>query len=516
MKLGAMPRATPLLAADPARIGRYRLIGRVGVQPGAGTRGERAAGSADSREGPAPFVIYVGRVADYADSQPVTVTLLQPLPAGDTAARDRFTAEASAAREVAPFCVARVLDAGFHGEFPYLVCEHVVGPSLADVVAAEGPLDDGVLGAVAIGAATGLAAIHQAGLVHGHFGPHQIVLGPDGPRVVHSGVTPPYGRATPAADVLAWAHTMLFAATGKVRRDLGSAGPEQDARLLKSPLRELVTESLARDPAARPPAKVIVTRLLGHVQPPAGVLAEGTRTAIPAPYRGVPPRRFPGDAPPAPPVGQPRAPDVPMARSPRTAARLPGDRDRQAAPTRAGLARLAGGRASVTAAIAAAAATAAVAIAAVVLAGHHHTSRETPQAGPAASAQASSPQDSLPPPSSPPPSQPSGEPIPGALSGTWMGQLQQANPPLKIDALIHLSAGAPAGTVAYPSFGCSGVLVLTKQTHTRFVFRQGIVSGQKTCGQGTVVLTPHGTALSYAFTAATPGGPGIQGTLSRA
>jgi hypothetical protein len=521
-----MPRATPLLAADPARIGRYRLIGRIGAQPGAVPREDRWTGNA--AVGPAPFVVYVGRSAEDAGSQPVTVTLLQPVPVGDTAARDRFTAEANAAREVAPFCVARVLDAGFHGEFPYLVCEHVAGPSLADVVRAEGPLDDDVLRAVAIGAATGLASIHQAGLVHGYLGPHQIVLGPDGPRVVHSGVTPPYGVATPAADVFAWAHAVLFAATGKTRRAQDPAGPaQQDLRLLSSPLRELVTESLAKDPAARPPAKVIVTRMLGHVQPPAGVLAAGTRTAAPVhaadpggnrPSRGHPGARGPGrpwEALPRP-HGQPDPvapwPDSP---GPRRGARLPSGRDRQATPTRGRPTRLPGGRASVTAAIAAGAIAAAVAIAAVIVADHGNTSHQTPQGGRTAGALASSPPNSLPSPSSAAPSSPSGEPIPGSLSGTWMGQLQQSNPPLKIAALIHMSAGAPTGTIAYPSFGCSGVLILTKQTHTRFVFRQGIISGQKTCGQGTVVLTPHGAALGYTFTAATPGGPGIQGTLSR-
>ncbi|MGE5290559.1 MAG: serine/threonine protein kinase [Micromonosporaceae bacterium] len=466
-----MPSATPLLAADPARIGRYRLTGRIGGLPGDGPRMDGGTGAANRRDGPAPFVVYLGRATD---GEWVTVTLLQPVPADDSAARDRFTAEAAAARQVAPFCVARVVDAGFHGEFPYLVSEHIAGQSLAEVVHEEGPLSDELLGAVAIGAATGLASIHQAGLVHGHLGPQQIILGVDGPRVVHSGITPPYGLATPAADVLAWAHAVLFAVTGKPRRALDDPD-SQDLRLLTSPLRELVTESLARDPAARPPAKVIVTRLLGHVQPPAGILAAGTRTAVGA----------------------------------HTAVHAPAGSDRRAMPRQA---RLSFGRASVAAAIAAAVVTAAVTITAVFTFGHHGTPPDASSGEQVTSSPRSHPV-TLPP--SPPPSSPAGEPIPGSLSGTWTGLLKQDSPPLKIAAQIRLSAGARSGTVAYPSFGCSGVLVLTKQAHARFVFRQGIVSGQQTCGQGTVILTPHGTALGFAFTAATPGGPGIQGTLSR-
>ena len=45
------------------------------------------------------------------------------------------------------------------------------GRSLLEFVAEEGPLEGADLEALAIGIATGLAAVHQAGLVHGDFGP---------------------------------------------------------------------------------------------------------------------------------------------------------------------------------------------------------------------------------------------------------------------------------------------------------------------------------------------------------
>ena len=50
--------------------------------------------------------------------------------------------------------------------------------------------------------------------MHGQFGPDMVVLGRDGPRVVHFSTTPPYGAATPAADILAWAQVVGFAAAG--------------------------------------------------------------------------------------------------------------------------------------------------------------------------------------------------------------------------------------------------------------------------------------------------------------
>jgi hypothetical protein len=464
-----MPGVTPLLAADPGRIGRYRLTGRLDGHAGGGRPGGKSPGGA-RRNGAAPFVVYLGHAAD---AEPVTITLLQPVAPADTAARDRFVAEANAAREVAPFCVARMLDAGFHGDFPYLVSEYIPGPSLAEVVAAEGPADDEMLRAVAVGAATGLAAIHQAGLVHGHFGPRQLVLGPDGPRVVHSGVTPPYGLATPAADVLSWARAVLFTATGKPRPDMIEPAPAE-LRLLQSPFRQLVMECATRDPAARPPAKVIVTRLLGHTQTPAGILAAGSRAGGLA--RTV--------------VAAPTAAEGVQVSEP---VRQPVNRT--------------------TAAIAVAVAVvAAIAAIAVILTLRHPgaTPGVTAGAQPSPSSPAGTPTVS------PPQASPvAGMAIPGSLSGSWAGQVQQGNPPLSFAAQIQLSAGQRQGAVSYPSFSCSGVLTLTSESATHFVFAQGIVSGQQTCGQGTVTLTKKGSTLSFAFAPATRGGPGIYGTLSR-
>ena len=134
----------------------------------------------------------------------------------DAAARDRFAAEAAVAKRVPPFCAARVLDAGLDGSQAYLVSEYIVGPSLLELVATDGVRRGHDLEAVAIGMATGLASVHQAGLVHGNFGPEFVIMAPDGsPRVVEFGITPPYGAATPSADMLAWAQTVVFAASGQ-------------------------------------------------------------------------------------------------------------------------------------------------------------------------------------------------------------------------------------------------------------------------------------------------------------
>ena len=155
----------------------------------------------------------------------------------------------------------------------------MAGPLLSEFITADGPRRGPELEALAIGIATGLTVIHQAGLVHGDFGPDYVALGMEGPRVVGFGITPPYGMATPSADMLAWAHVVLYAASGRpVGRPAGLA-------LLAEPLRSSVAQCAAPDPAARPSARQVVLRLLGEDNPPVGVLAEGARRATRAGVR---------------------------------------------------------------------------------------------------------------------------------------------------------------------------------------------------------------------------------------
>jgi len=192
-----MPNVTPLRPGDPRRVGRYRLTGRV----------DDFAGADMARQD-----VFL---AERVDGEAVLTAFPGTGRADDAAARDRFVAEAGVARNIPPFCVARILDAGVEGSQPYLIAEFILGPSLAEVVETEGPLAGPEIRALATGCATGIASIHQAGLVHGQFGPDMVLLGRDGPRVVHFSTTPPYGAATPAADILAWAQVVTFAAAGR-------------------------------------------------------------------------------------------------------------------------------------------------------------------------------------------------------------------------------------------------------------------------------------------------------------
>ncbi|MFD0467211.1 DJ-1/PfpI family protein [Nonomuraea thailandensis] len=165
------------------------------------------------------------------------VKLIHPHLAGDPVFRRRFEREAAAARRVARFCTAPVLDAGIDGNVAYLVTEYVKGPDLAQAVHEQGPLSGANLEALAVGVATALSAIHGAGVIHRDLKPSNVLLSPLGPRVIDFGVAqlvndsmasqailgtpafmaPEQARGeplTPAADVFAWGGVIAFAGTG--------------------------------------------------------------------------------------------------------------------------------------------------------------------------------------------------------------------------------------------------------------------------------------------------------------
>jgi len=427
-----MPNVTPLRPGDPRRVGRYRLTGRVN---------DFAGGDVTQRD-----VFLAQRV----DGAAVMAAFLGSARAADAAARDRFVAEARVAGNIPPFCVARILDAGVEDGRPYLITEYVPGPSLKEIAAAEGPLPGAAVRALAIGCATGIASIHAAGLVHGQFGPDLVVLGRDGPRVVHFSTTPPYGPATPAADVLAWAHTVVFAAAG---HRLASA---DDLGTLPADVRPVVQGCLSPDPVARPHARALLTELLSGADLSAGLLAEGTRRS-----------RAAGRAP------------------------MPAPAPRGHASRRGRSRVLAWGAACVGCLLAIVAAAAFIT--------RHHPGAGTPAPTPDAAASG--------------PVATADVPIPQQVSGTWTGSIHQRNPVLNVAVRLSLPGGSDHGTLSYPQLGCTGRLSLTSATHALLTFRLKITSGRNNCAPGVVRLALHpGGTMTFTFMR--PGGSSPAGTLT--
>ncbi|HEY2075138.1 MAG TPA: hypothetical protein VGH53_02275 [Streptosporangiaceae bacterium] len=506
-----MPQQVPLRPGDPRRLGRYRLGARIEGIP-----------SDD------PVFIGLG-----PDGREVAISLLRGDWAHDGAARDRFAAEAAVAKRVPPFCAARVLDAGLDGQDAYLVSEYVPGPSLLELVAANGVRRGQDLDAVAIAMATGLASVHQAGLVHGNFGPEYLVMAADGPpRVIEYGITPPYGAATPSADMLAWAQTVVFAAAGRPPAQL------EDLDVLPEHVRGPVEQCLDPEPAERPAARAVVLDLLGDAELPGGVLAEGSRRAAravgrasydlaayrpadPAPAaRQAPPRdrsasrpgtyrerRGYSDRPPSRPArsGAAARGGVPARRADvNLRAGSHGEVSRgSASDDRAGRG---GGRRTVW--LIAVAVVVAVVVVGVVL----HLAQGTPgrpaaNSGPPARSDRSasdSPSPSL--------SVSNGPVTPAAFAGSWSGQVRQQSAD-NYSVRLTFTAGARSGTIRYvgTGFSCSGALALVSATDTELTLNQGIIHGK--CLNGQVTITRAGTgAIGFRFTSS---GPVASGTLNR-
>ncbi|KAB8195459.1 protein kinase [Nonomuraea phyllanthi] len=302
-----MPYFTPLMPGDPEELGGLELVGKLGE----GGQG----------------VVYLARTPMGAH---MAIKWLRHEQSDDPQSVERFLREAQVAQQVAPFCIAAVLSTGVEHGRPYIMSEYVEGPSLDQVVRNDGPRTGPALDRLAIGTATALAAIHEADVVHRDFKPGNVIIAADGPRVIDFGIartlgpvpmtsstqigTPAYmspeqimGRAVgPAADMFSWAATMVFASCG--RAPFGSDGTHAvmsrvlreppDLGALEGPLREVVSQCLAKDPEQRPAAKEVIMRLLHN--PPAGsdLLAEGTRRASPrTPATPPPPGRAPARTP---------------------------------------------------------------------------------------------------------------------------------------------------------------------------------------------------------------------------
>ncbi|MDA0567862.1 serine/threonine protein kinase [Streptomonospora sp. S1-112] len=256
------PGLGPLTGTDPARIGPYRVAGRLG----AGGMGAVYAALDDRDTCLAVKVVH----REYA---------------ADPVFRARFAREVELVGRVRAACTARFVAADTTAERPWLATEYVPGPTLRQRVRERGPLAGGMLVALAAGVAEALHAVHAAGIVHRDLKPGNLILAPDGPKVLdfgiaravdESGITRTGGlvgtpgwvaperyegaEATALSDVFAWGAVVALAATGRNPFGGGQAQTVAYRTLREEPdldgvpgeLLPLVRRAMAKDPAARP------------------------------------------------------------------------------------------------------------------------------------------------------------------------------------------------------------------------------------------------------------------------
>lgn len=122
----------------------------------------------------------VHRAHDDRLGRDVAVKLLHAHLADDQTFLDRFRREARAAAALSHPNVVSVFDWGETDEGPYLVLELIEGMSLRDVLRIRGRVTPAEALALLGPAAGGLAAAHDAGLVHRDVKPENLLLRPDG------------------------------------------------------------------------------------------------------------------------------------------------------------------------------------------------------------------------------------------------------------------------------------------------------------------------------------------------
>jgi len=302
------PACQPLTAEDPREVGGYTIHGRLG------------AGGMGS--------VFL---ATNPDGEYLALKMIRPDLAGSAEFRLRFEQEAKTAQLVKSDYTATVVAADPASPLPWLATSYISGQSLAERVAASGPLPNEQVRELGIGVAQALEAIHSKGIVHRDLKPSNVLLTASGAKVIDFGIARAPGSteltatgerigsvqfmspeqvhgqpATTASDIFAFGSLLYFAATGLTPFGSGSAydvcnrivGQEPALDRCPAEFRPLVRACLAKNQQNRPKSPAIAGYLgpdggpFGHFPLPSETdTATRTISANPRPVRPQRPAR---------------------------------------------------------------------------------------------------------------------------------------------------------------------------------------------------------------------------------
>ncbi|MFD0683308.1 hypothetical protein [Actinomadura fibrosa] len=262
------PAPAPLEPGDPALIGGYRVLARLG---GSGRT----------------------YLATTQSGRRLAITRFPARYADDPALRRGLKARIAAAQRARSPFLAAVVDGHADESGAWAAAEYAPGPSLEDAITETGPLPVAAVRALVGALARALQAVHEADHALGDLSPSRVFLTEDGPRVSALGQPGEEPPASRAGDVLRLGRVALFAATGREDFPEPSPAGEPEPPGCPDELRGLVERCLADDPGERPEPSAVIAAL--EEEPPAeGWLPPDIAALLPA-YLAEPPAR--GDDP---------------------------------------------------------------------------------------------------------------------------------------------------------------------------------------------------------------------------
>jgi serine/threonine protein kinase len=222
--------------------------------------------------------------------------------------RDRFDRERQILAKVDSRSVARLINADFEHDPPWIASEYIDGPSLREAISQSGPLTPAAAVGLIAHLISTISEIHQQGISHRDLTPSNIIIGPDGPVLIDFGAahidqgfgdtgtqmsigTPAYASPEQlnnepvgmASDVYALAQIFKFVTTGS---DPSSGVVEIEG--LDDDAKDLILAASLRNPGDRP----TIFELLNVFTRPAEVDLRLTNSAYESPRLRKLPRKY--------------------------------------------------------------------------------------------------------------------------------------------------------------------------------------------------------------------------------